>query len=360
MAQEFDGHRLETELAKKIKARIRQEGPINFREFMDLALYDPVDGFYTKGPVIGTFKGTFNTNAMFPAFAFALARAIQQAEGLLEESLRILEFGGGTGELASHLRSFLPTPHEYVIVEISPGFRAQQLRRGFQSVESADQLPPAPTFAFGNEILDALPVHRVMGTPSGDLLEMFVSIDQNGELIEEPNHPSTPLLVERLRSQGIILGRGQIAEICLDLEGFVNQVARSLSKGYVVFIDYGEEASILYSHSQRNGTLRSFRSQQAVFDPFEAVGDQDLTADVDFTALRKAGEKAGLQSTGLLRQGTWLRNLGIQAYTEQVQDSQIADLEIFFLTNPGRLGSTFDIALFKTGGLPDGPGLHFD
>jgi SAM-dependent MidA family methyltransferase len=184
--------------------------------------------------ILGTRKGTFNTNAMFPAFAFALARAIQQAEGLVGESLRILEYGGGTAELALNLRSFLSNPHEYVIVDISHGFRAQQIRRGFQAFDSVDSLHPAPTFAFGNEVLDALPVHRVMGNGFGGLLEFFVAIDGKGDFIEQPDIPSTPLLAERLRSEGIILGRGQIAEICLDLEGVIEKMARPISKGYLL------------------------------------------------------------------------------------------------------------------------------
>ncbi len=349
---------METLLAKKIKDKIRKYGPMTFRDFMALALYDPDHGFYTKGPGIGIRTGMFNTNAMFPAFAFALARAIQHAEGLVGESLRIVELGGGTAKLASNLRSFLSTPHEYVIVDISPGFRAQQTRKGFQVMDSADGLLPAPTFAFGNEVLDALPVHWVMGDGSGDILEFYVAIDGNGGFIEQPDVASTPLLSERLQTEGIMLGRGQIAEICLDLDGFMEKVARPISKGYLMFIDYGEEASSLYSHSRRNGTLRSFRSQQAVFNPFEWVGAQDITADVDFTALKMAARKAGLQFTGCLPQGTWLTNLGIRDYSKVVEDSRSAEEEIFFLSNPARLGSTFDVALFKTEGLPDGCSLH--
>jgi SAM-dependent MidA family methyltransferase len=331
---------------------------MTFRDYMALALYDSEHGFYTKGPAIGTCRGSFNTNAMFPAFAFALARAIHQAEDMTKEPLRIVEFGGGTAELASNLRSFLSTPHEHVIVDISPGFRAQQIQRGFQAIDSVDGLPPAPTFAFGNEVLDALPVHRVIGDGSNDILEFFVTIDTKGELSEEPGLPSTPLLAERLQSEGIRLGRGQIAEICLDLEGFIQSIVQPISRGYLVFIDYGAEASILYSHFRRNGTLRSFQSQQVVFDPFESVGDRDLTADVDFTALKVAAKKSGLQHRGCLQQGVWLENLGIQGYASVAKDTRSAEDEIFFLTSPARLGGTFDVALFKTQGIPDGFGLH--
>ena len=325
---------------------------------MDAALYDPELGFYTKGPEIGTHEGSFNTNAMFPAFAFTIARAIERADELVGETLRIVEFGGGTGELAANLLSFLGTPHDYVIVDISPGLRKRQKDRGINAVESANDLLPAPTFAFGNEVLDALPVHRVMGNGKDELLEFYVDIDSNGEFIERPDQPSTPLLAERLKVEGISLGRGQITELCLDLDPFLEKASKIITKGYLMFIDYGEKASTLHSHSHRNGTLRSFRSQQAVFSPFESVGDQDLTADVDFTALNFAARDVGLLSAGHMRQGHWLENFQIQDYASLPTDKKSADQEIFCLTNPARLGSTFDVALFKTTGIPDGIGLH--
>ena len=325
---------------------------------MAAALYDPDLGFYTKGPGIGTQEGSFNTNAMFPAFAFTIARAIERADELVGETLRIVEFGGGTGELAANLVTFLGTPHEYVIVDISPGLRQLQKGRGINTVESVIELLPAPTFVFGNEVLDALPVHRVMGSGKGELLELYVDIDSNGEFIERPDQPSTPLIAERLKIEGISLGRGQITELCLDLEPFLEKASKIMTKGYLIFIDYGDKASTLHSYRHRNGTLRSFRSQQAVFSPFEAIGDQDLTADVDFTALNFAARNVGFVPAGHLRQGPWLENFQIQDYSMVKTDKKSADQEIFCLTNPARLGSTFEVALFKTAGLPDGLGLH--
>ena len=347
-----------TPLANQLKAQILQNGAMTFRDFMAAVLYDSEKGFYTKAPEIGTQAGAFNTNAMFPAFAFALARAIEHAEQLVGEPLRIVEFGGGTGDLATNLLFFLKTPHEYVIVDISQGLRNVQQSQGIQAVESVDHLSRVPTFAFGNEVLDALPVHRVMGNGSGELVEFYVDIDSTGTFIEKTDRPSTPLLAERLQSEGITLGRGQVAEVCLDLQQFLENAATIISTGYLLFIDYGDAASNLYSFSRRNGTLRSFRSQQAVCNPFEAVGDQDLTADVDFTALDAAARKTGLLPAGHLRQGIWLQNIGIQRYSEHAKAPKSADHEIFTLTSPARLGSAFDAIFFKTQGLPDGPGLH--
>ena len=325
---------------------------------MASALYHPYHGFYSKGPSIGCPQGDFNTNAMFRAFAFALARAIKQAEEYIDGPLRILEFGGGTGELGENITSFLGSSIEYIIIETSPNLREQQKMRGLTSFDRIEALQPAPTFVFGNEVLDALPVHRVMNDGLGKLTEMYVGLDGQGEFCEQPGPPSTPHLAQRLDDEGIGLGRGQVAEICLDLQGFLQDIQKIISTGYLVFIDYGDEAADLYTYTQRNGTLRSYRFQQRTFDPFDGVGEQDLTTDVDFSALRKAAQDAGFISAGKIKQGPWLKNLGIGEYLKTVENDQQAQNDLEQLTSMAQLGSTFDIHMFKTEGLPDGPGLH--
>ncbi|GJL63497.1 MAG: SAM methyltransferase [Nitrospirales bacterium] len=346
-------------MSDQLKVRIDENGPLTFHEFMTSALYDPEHGFYTKGPLIGRPEGAFNTNAMFPAFAFALTRVIQQAEALIGEPLRVLEFGGGTGELASNILSFRSSSvNNYIIIETSPSLREQQKQRGITTFSSLENLSPAPTFVFGNEVLDALPVHRVMRDGTGELLELYVGLDEDRELMEFPRQPSTPLLAKRLQDEQINLGRGQVAEICLDLDDFLCAIQHVVSKGYVVFIDYGDEAADLYSYKKLNGTLRSFRSQKPTFDPFDAVGEQDLTADVDFTALKLAAVKAGFSYLGSSRQGTWLKSIGIDQYVSQTQKKHHAQMEIEQLTSMAYLGSCFDVYIFKTVGVPDGLTLH--
>ena len=347
-----------TILSVQLKNRIKRNGPITFRDFMAAALYDPQHGFYTKGPAIGTMDGAFNTNAMFPAFAYALSRAITEAEQLVGELLRIIEIGGGTGELGANLRSFLSVSHEYVVVDRSSNLRVQQTSRGLPAIESVKSLTAAPTFVFGNEVLDALPVHRIFNDGSNHLLEMYVGLDAREEFIELPDQPSTPRLAAYLQDEDIRLGRGQIAEICLDLEEFLQTIAPIISKGYLVFIDYGDDSTSKYSQDNKNGTMRSFRSQTQTFDSFDYIGEQDLTADVDFTAVENAALKVGLFPAGRTRQGIWLRNLGIDSYVEYGHNTQSTVIEIDRLTHMAKLGSTFDVQMFKTPGIPDGPGLH--
>ena len=350
--------RRETALAKQIKSRIRKFGPMTFRDFMATALYDSCHGFYAKGPGIGCRDGSFNTNAMFPAFAFAMARAIEQAESTIGEPLRIVEFGGGTGELSANILSFLSSPHEYVCIEPSGGLRRLQGTHGLRSVPFVKDLDAAPTFAFGNEVLDALPVHRVMGDGTGHILEIYVGLNEKEEFIEIPDTSSTPSLSDRLKNEKVVLGRGQVGEVCLELEQFLKGPASMISKGYLVFIDYGDEAASLYSYLHRNGTLRSYRAQNRTVDPFDHIGDQDLTADVDFTALQAASKNFGFWLAGFLQQGRWLQNLGIQEYEQQIpRSSGDVPSEVELLTHPAKLGSSFDVIAFKTSNLPDPPGF---
>jgi len=347
----------ETPLACKLREHILAHGPITFREFMAQALFHSDLGFYSKGPDIGSIGGTFNTNAMFPAFAFGLARAVEQAEALVGEPLRIVEFGAGTGELGARILSFLSRPHEYVVVEASPGLRQKQEVLGLKVFEGVEALGPAPSFIFGNVVIDALPVHRVMGDGQGNLLEMYVAIDQRGCFTEEFGELSTPQLSSRFASDGIVLGRGHVAEVCLEIDPFIHGAASIISKGYLVIIDYGESSSSLYHYTRKNGSLRCYYQQEQVHDPFKNIGDQDITTDVDFTALEAAARSAGLGAAQRVWQGPWLENLGIHQFQPQGVDPKDVQAQIEQLTHPARLGSTFDVLVWSTSTISNAPGF---
>lgn len=350
-------NRIETPLGSIIRDYILAHGPITFREFMEQALFHPELGFYSKGPDIGSVGGTFNTNAMFPAFAFSLAQAVEQADAIVGEPLRVVEFGAGTGELGARVLSFLSSPHEYVVVETSPGLRKKQEARGLKVVESVKDLSAAPTFVFGNEVIDAFPFHRVMGDGRGNLLEMYVAIDRHGCFTEEFGEPSTPELSSRLASEGISLGRGHVAEVCLDIDPFFQMAASIISKGYLVIIDYGEEASGLYHYTRKNGSLRCYYQQEQVHDPFDRIGDQDITTDVDFTALEAAAYSAGLGAAQRMWQGPWLENLGIHRFQPIGVDPKDVHTQIEQLTHSARLGSTFDVLVWNTSNCSNAPGF---
>jgi SAM-dependent MidA family methyltransferase len=351
-------NRLNTELACILKDNIRSKGPITFRDFMSAALFHETHGFYTRAPAIGSPVGPFDTNAKFTAFGFGVAQAITQAGKVMGSSLRVLELGGGTGQLGSCIESFLAIPHEYFILETSSGLRAQQAEKGLKTISTLNELSPAATVVFGNEVLDAFPVHRVMGLGNEEVCELFVELDEDGEFCEQPGDLSTPKLDRRLQEEHIHLGRGQIAELCLEIRPFLQELERVVNPGYFIFIDYGDKASNIYSYRHRNGTLRSYYHHQRIYDPFFAVGQQDMTADVDFTAVMSEAVALGLELAGWTSQGTWLTNLGIQKYVGTGNGSRSRQQEVDLLIGKASLGSTFDVLMFKTKGLPDGPGLN--
>jgi SAM-dependent MidA family methyltransferase len=351
-------NRVNTELARILKDRIRSKGSMTFRDFMSAALFHETHGFYTRAPSIGTPAGPFDTNAKFKAFGFGVAQAITQAAKVMGGSLRVLELGGGTGQLGSCIASFLTIPHEYIILEASSGLRAMQAEKGLKSLSTLNELNPAAMVVFGNEVLDAFPVHRVMGLGNEEVCELFVELDEDGEFSEQPGDLSTPKLFQRLQEEHIHLGRGQIAELCLEITPFLKELERVVNPGYIIFVDYGDKASNIYSYRHRNGTLRSFYQQQRIYDPFFAVGQQDMTADVDFTAVISEAAALGLELAGWTSQGTWLTNLGIQRYVGIGNDSRSRQQEVDLLIGKASLGSTFDVLMFKTQGLPDGPGLN--
>ena len=349
--------RLDTELARLLKAQIRANGPMTFRDFMAAALFHDTYGFYSLAPAIGSSVGPFDTNAKFPAFGFAIAQAIQEATKILGGPLRILELGGGTGQLGSWVSSFLADSHDYVILETSPGLRAKQTEKGLRAIASFNELNPGKTIVFGNEVLDAFPVHRVMGMENDQICEVFVALDKDGELCEQPGEVSTSKLLDRLHEEKIFLGRGHLAEICLEIQPLLHDLVRVIQPGYIIFVDYGDNASNLYSYHHRNGRMRYYYQQQEIHDPFFAVGQQDMTSDVDFTAVISAATSVGLEWVGWMAQGTWLTNLGIQRYVGTGKDAVSRQQDVDMLTRAARLGSAFDVLMFKTPGLPHGPGF---
>ncbi|MDH5587361.1 MAG: SAM-dependent methyltransferase, partial [Nitrospirota bacterium] len=244
------------------------------------------------------------------------------------------------------------------VLETSSGLRAKQEENGLKTVGTLKELQPTATVVFGNEVLDAFPVHRVMGLANEQVCELFVELDENGELCEQPGELSTPELRQRLHQEQIHLGRGHIAEVCLEIKPFLRELAQVVSPGYIIFVDYGDKASNIYSYRHRNGTLRCYYQQQQIHDPFYAIGQQDMTADVDYTALVSEATALGLELAGSTSQGTWLTNLGIQNYVGTGKDSVSRQKEVDLLTGVASLGSAFDVVMFKTPGLPDGPGLH--
>ena len=319
-------------LLPRIRDEIAAAGPMTFARFMELALYDPDAGYYATGGEAGDAgpgrAGDFLTAPeAHPIFGWTIARRLERLWDELARPGRFVvrEHGAGGGALAvavlhglRRTNSPLLDAIRYQAIDVSPrattAFATRIEAAGLQGfVEPADARP-APGAILANELLDALPVHQVVGGPDGEVRERFVTAadDASAEnpLAFATGAPSTPALAARLAAEDVRLEPGQVAEVCLALEDWVASATRPLERGLLLVIDYGAEARDLYRPT-RGSTLRAYHRHRVHGDPLVAIGRQDLTAHVDLTALDRAARAAGLTPGTATTQARYLAELGL-------------------------------------------------
>jgi len=310
-------------LSEILAGRIRAVGPISFAEFMRECLYHPVHGYYSRASA-RRFGDYYTSVDVHPIFGRLLARQFAEMWEMLgsPRPFVVVESGAGVGRLAGHILDFsakmLPEFYaalEYVAVEQSGARRDEHAARlaphaAAGRVFSAGEIPHAIPAGciFSNELLDALPTHRVV-IKKGVLREICVGFE-NARFIELNGKPSTPALEQYFHEQGITLEEGQQAEVCLEACEWIESAGRALERGFVLTIDYGHDARALYSEHHNRGTLLAYRDHTVSENLLNAPGEQDLTAHVNFTAVDLWGRRAGLVRTGLVTQSQFLVALG--------------------------------------------------
>ena len=310
---------------QEIRRRIQQRGPITYREFMELALYWPDGGYYTTRSASADY---YTAPAAHPAFGAILSLQLYQAWALLgrPSPFWVIEPGAGNGLLGRDVTAFASQlPHgfggalRYVCVERDSWRNHVPSEWSPQEWVAALGLPfrGVVGVVLSNELLDAFPVHRVK-IAQGQLREVYVT-EADGLLAEELGPPSTPALQERLARVGVSLGDGWEAEINLAIDDWATQASACLDRGFVITVDYGRSAADLYSAERARGTLTTFRDHVQTDSPLRDVGYQDITAQVDFTALEIAGRKVGLECWGRVNQRQFLLNMGIQRWLSSLR-----------------------------------------
>ncbi|NIS60132.1 MAG: SAM-dependent methyltransferase [Proteobacteria bacterium] len=316
-------------LKKAIISRIREKGRIPFREFMHLCLYHPVYGYYCSKREIGKGGDYYTSPWVHPIFGQLIAKQIYQMWVLMGEKagFRIVEFGSGKGllcyDILSYLRTEAPGFFEnlsYQMVETSPFFRREGenllSKNGFG--EKVQWVIPREVDSenfrvqgciLSNELIDSFPVHLVT-LQDGHLREIFVT-HRGGQFREEIGEVSSVELEDYFEELGVVLDEGQRAEVNLMALNWMEMVGRILTEGFVITIDYGHEAEILYSTLRRNGTLLCYYRHTWSDNPYERIGLQDITSHVDFTSLMNRGEAMGLRNVGFTTQYRFLIGLGL-------------------------------------------------
>ena len=339
---DLDAAESDPALVAVIRDEIDRAGPIPFARFMELALYHPVHGYYRSAAARPGRGGDFLTAPeAHPIFGRAIARHVDDAWRALgrPEGFTIRELGAGSGALAAGILSGLAADAadlaavvRYRPVEIETR-RLDELRDRLAAEGRADRLEadhgaPIVGIVIANEVIDALPTHRVVGR-GGRVREIFVGW-KDGAFVDVEDEPSTPALAERLAAEGIQLADGQLAEICLAVEGWVAGLAAGLERGLVLLIDYGHPAADLYDGARRPaGTLAAYYAQRVHGDPYRAIGRQDLTSHVDVTAVERAAAGAGLVHLGTTTQGRFLAALGAGELLVALQSGPDASLQAY-------------------------------
>ncbi|HWF13733.1 MAG TPA: SAM-dependent methyltransferase [Candidatus Acidoferrales bacterium] len=318
-------------LIEILARRIRAGGPITFAEFMRECLYHPIHGYYSRASA-RCFGDYYTSVDVHPIFGRLLARQFAEMWKLLgsPRTFAVVESAAGVGRLAGHILDFsareLPEFYaalHYVAVERSSARRAHHAAQMGSHVtagraSTADEIPGAISTGciFSNELLDALPVHRVI-MEHGSLREIFVEFE-NARFIEQREKLSMPALEEYFSEQGITLADEQQAEVCFEACDWIECAGRALERGFVLTIDYGHEAPILYNEHHNRGTLLAYRAHTVTENILDAPGEQDLTSHVNFTAVDLWGRRVGLACTGLVTQSQFLVALG--------RENEFADL----------------------------------
>src|ERR1700730_17672425 len=287
---------------------------ISFERFMDLALYDPCHGYYTRHiPTIGS-AGDFATAL---TIGDALVRSVanwarNEARSLGLPSLNIIELGGGGGQLARGiLGTFRPWNRvQYQIVEISKPLQQRQERelRG-PNIQWQDTIQPASAAVDGlaiiisNEFVDAFPCRRFERAIDG-WREILLSLD--GDLWREQLGERPETLESSAFS--IQCAASQRVETLGSYRRWLMKMLRHLARGTLLTIDYGGSPAEIY-HRKPHGTMRAFYRHERLegMEIYLRAGRQDLTADVNFLDLRAWGEELGLTTAALVDQTEFIR-----------------------------------------------------
>jgi SAM-dependent MidA family methyltransferase len=347
---------------KQIRRAIEQSPHgIPFDRFMEMALYAPGLGYYVAGSRKFGEAGDFVTAPeVSPLFAQCMAR---QAAPVLQQlgGGRVLEFGAGSGRLASDMLSELERldvlPETYAILEVSPELQARQ-RETLESqvphllcrVVWLQQLPEHfEGFVVANELLDAMPVSRYRIGEAG-FEEAFVISTQEG--LQERFYPvENPLLRTALEEIDAMQGGlpiGFISEVNLRQTAWLQSLADCMDRGAVILVDYGYAAREYYDPERNRGTLMCHYRHRAHGDPFRWVGLQDITTHVDFTAAARVALEYGFHLGGYTTQAHFLLSNGLD---ELLADSDPTDVAqhmalmqgVKRLTLPSEMGERFKV-----------------
>ncbi len=350
-------------LFDSICIQLRQQGAITFADFMQQALYTPNLGYYSAGLQKFGVGGDFITAPeLTPLFAQTLAHQCLQLLPVLDQPI-LFEFGAGSGQLCvdilAHLERLDGLPDEYHILEVSGHLQSRQrelimtkIPHLAHRVKWLSQWPAKPFngVVIANEVLDAMPVHRFLQAKDG-LFESYIILDEQGKLQEQFKPCVNPRLTEHVQA---VLPReiySYQSEANLFIDDWFRQCYGMLEQGALFIIDYGFPRHEYYHPERHAGTLMCHYRHLAHTDPLAHLGEQDITAHVDFTHVAEAAFAAGFHVAGYTNQASFLLANGLLSLLSAVDnehDRINSQQAVKQLLQPNEMGELFKvIALTK-------------
>ncbi|WP_181256603.1 class I SAM-dependent methyltransferase [Merismopedia glauca] len=321
------------ELYQVISDRITNspQNRITFAEYMDLVLYHPQQGYYArKSTQIGAQGDFFTSPHLAQDFGQLLAKQFFQMWEILGKpnSFQLVEMGAGQGIIAADILTYWQQEEpefwqvlEYIIIEKSPQMQVQQQKllqpfcQKTQWLDWQDILDNQITgCCFSNELVDAFPVHQLI-VKDGKIQEIYLTLSpENNNFIEIADMVSTSDILDYFQTLEININsypEGYRTEVNLAALDWLKTVSNKLKSGYLLTIDYGYSATRYYHPNRSQGTLQCYYKHQYHNNPYLNLGNQDMTAHVNFTALEITGKSFDLQTVGFTQQGLFLMVLGL-------------------------------------------------
>lgn len=350
----------EKPLRERIEREIRSDGPIPFSRYMERCLYDPDFGYYSRNAEQFGKAGDFYTASdVHAVFGRLLARQFEEMWRALGSPARInlVELGPGRGLFAQDLLDWSEEKFpdflralRYLLVERSPALRRRietTLRRHIKCGRArvAENYPDeslSNVIVFANEFFDALPV-EVLSTHGSLRVDI-----KNDRIVEAWAKPS-PEEMGFIDCYSVHPDNGERLEVCLAAQQFMDRIAGSIQRGFFIAIDYGytREEQLAGRH---RGTLKAIRRHSISGSPYEAPGEQDITADVNFTALAAVCQKHGLQTHKLISQSQFLMGIGeANQFADAFEECRLPQerakvaLQLKHLVTPAGMGESFHV-----------------
>lgn len=365
-------------LREKIVQEIRERGPVPFSRYMEMCLYDPELGYYSRNAEQFGKAGDFYTSSdVHAVFGRLLARQFEEMWRVLGApgQLEILELGPGRGLFAQDVLDwsakkfpeFFNALH-YSLLERSPALRKKlentltrhlsagkaSLLAGSRSREPRPSCferalaPELPVIVFANEFFDALPVEVV--STRGELR----IAEEDGRFIETWVEMSAEA-IEFLDRHSVHPESDERVEVPLPEQKYVSELAAGIDRGMVIVVDYGYTRQEQLAGRHR-GTVTAYRQHSVRANPYEAPGEQDITAHVNFTALAAAADQQGMQVQPLLTQSQFLMGIGEQnQFADAFEDCRVPQerakvaLQLKHLVTPAGMGETFHVLVASKG-----------